>query len=159
MKQIVVIGGGPAGLSAALEGVKNGFEVILYEKNKVGEHIRCAEGFFDTLNMLGEPKHGVKYKVKEILVQLKSCYPFVCDKNLNIWMMDKGEWLKGLADEARGLGVNIIDTLDYNGLERIVRIMSDNRIFKVAYSDLFNGNRFMGILQLALAHVCHSKHA
>lgn len=109
MQRIAIIGGGPAGLTAAIEGAKNGLSVTLYEKYKIGENIRCAEGFFDTLNMLGKPKYGVRFKVQEIVLGLKSDYTFLCDDKINIWMVDRCEWQKGLADEARALGVNIVE--------------------------------------------------
>ncbi|MGD9678812.1 MAG: NAD(P)/FAD-dependent oxidoreductase [Vulcanibacillus sp.] len=125
MQKIVVIGGGPAGLSAAIEGAKTGLKVTLYEKNKLGENINCAEGFFDTLNIFGEPKYGVLYKVRQIDLQLKSCYSFPCDSKINIWMLDKGQWQKGLANEARGLGVNIIENYQINK-EILKRIISEN---------------------------------
>lgn len=43
MQSIAIIGGGPAGLTAAIEGAKSGFDVTLYEKYKIGDNIRCAE--------------------------------------------------------------------------------------------------------------------
>ena len=33
---LAIIGGGPAGYSAALEAVENGFSVVLFEKNQIG---------------------------------------------------------------------------------------------------------------------------
>ena len=66
MQKIAIIGGGPAGLTAAIDGAKNGLNIDLYDQYNIGDHIRCAEGFFDTLNMLGEPKAGVRFKVEEM---------------------------------------------------------------------------------------------
>jgi digeranylgeranylglycerophospholipid reductase len=95
--------------------------VTLYEKGIIGENIKCAEGFFDTLNLLGKPEYGVKYKVENFILQLRSGYTFPCDDKINIWMLDKGQWLRGLADEARELGVNIIENfrIDKNNLSKI----------------------------------------
>ena len=109
MKRVAIIGGGPAGLTAAIEGAKNGLNVTLYEKYKIGDDIRCAEGFFDTLNVLGQPKYAVKCRVQEIKLRIKSDYSFPCDDKINIWVMDRREWQRGLANEARALGVNIIE--------------------------------------------------
>lgn len=109
MQRVAVIGGGPAGLTAAIEGAKNGLSVTIYEKYTIGENIRCAEGFFDTLNMLGKPEYGVRFKVQKMELGLKSRYLFPCDDKINIWMIDRCEWQKGLAAEARALGVNIIE--------------------------------------------------
>src|SRR5215467_8533105 len=39
-RRIAIIGGGPIGLEAALEGVQRGFEVSVYESGRVGEHLR-----------------------------------------------------------------------------------------------------------------------
>ena len=39
-RRIAVIGGGPIGLEAALEGARRGFEVVVYEDGRVGEHLR-----------------------------------------------------------------------------------------------------------------------
>jgi len=39
-RRIAIIGAGPIGLEAALEGVKRGFEVTVYEAGRVGEHLR-----------------------------------------------------------------------------------------------------------------------
>lgn len=109
VQKIAIIGGGPAGLTAAIEAAKSGLSVTLFEQFKIGENIRCAEGFFDTLNMLGKPKYGVRFKVEELELEIKSKYVFPCDNQTNIWMIDRREWQKGLADEARALGVNIIE--------------------------------------------------
>ena len=96
-------------MTAAIEGAKSGLSITLYEKYKIGENIRCAEGFFDTLNLLGEPNYGVKFKIDEIVVRLNSHFPFPTDNKINIWMIDRAEWQRGLADEARALGVNIVE--------------------------------------------------
>lgn len=109
MQNMAIIGGGPAGLSAALEGIKKGFDVTLFEKYKIGENIHCAEGFFDTLGLLGAPKHGVKYRVGKIRFQLESLYTFECGDSIPIWMLDKGDWLRGLKQEAAAAGAKIIE--------------------------------------------------
>lgn len=125
MKKIAVIGGGPAGLIASIEGAKNGADITLYEKYNIGENIRCAEGFFDSLNLLGEPKYGVKFKVDEVVLQLGSSYSFSCNDKINIWILDRTEWQKCLADEARLLGVNIIENTPINK-ERFLELTDEN---------------------------------
>jgi flavin-dependent dehydrogenase len=57
-KPIAIIGGGPAGLSAAFRAAELGLKVVLYEKVKIGSHIRCAEGFLDSLKMIGRAGGG-----------------------------------------------------------------------------------------------------
>lgn len=109
MKKIAIIGGGPAGLTAAIEGAKKGYHIDLFDQYKIGDNIRCAEGFFDTLNMLGKPNHGVRFKVEELELEIKNNYVFPLDEKVNIWMIDRSEWQKGLAEEAKALGVNIYE--------------------------------------------------
>lgn len=107
MTKIAIIGGGPAGLTAAIDGAKAGMTVDLFEHHHIGDNIRCAEGFFDTLNMLGKPKKGVRFKVEALEVEVKNTYTIPCDEDFNIWMIDRQEWQIGLAEEARALGVTI----------------------------------------------------
>lgn len=109
MQKIAIIGAGPAGLTAAIEGAKRGYQIHLFDQYKVGENIRCAEGFFDALNVLGKPKYGVRFKVKELEVEMKHRYVFPLDEKINIWMIDRSEWQKGLAEEAKSLGVHIYE--------------------------------------------------
>ncbi|MGB9793016.1 MAG: NAD(P)-binding protein [Thermacetogeniaceae bacterium] len=105
-KRVCVIGGGPAGLSAALEGARLGFDVDLFERNLIGENIRCAEGFFDSLHRLGEPQRGLRFKVKEAVLKVKREYVVDCRK-IPLWMIDRAEWQRFLATEARSAGVRI----------------------------------------------------
>lgn len=109
MRKIAIIGGGPAGLTAAIEGAKKGFHIDLFDQYKIGDNIRCAEGFFDTLNILGKPNHGVRFKVEELELEIKNNFVFPLDDKVNIWMIDRSEWQKGLAEEAKSLGVNIYE--------------------------------------------------
>lgn len=39
-RRVAIIGAGPIGLEAALEGARRGFEVVVYEAGRVGEHLR-----------------------------------------------------------------------------------------------------------------------
>lgn len=108
MTQLLVIGGGPAGLYAALEAAGHGLDVTLFEKGKIGENIRCAEGFFDTMKLLKKPNSGVRFKVEQIIIKAKSTYQIDARK-LNLWMIDRGDWQKFLAHQARNNGVKIIE--------------------------------------------------
>lgn len=107
MTKIAVIGGGPAGLTAAIEGAKKGFEVDLFEQYKIGDHIRCAEGFFDTLNVLGEPKAGVRFKTEALDFKVKNTHSFATKDEVNLWMIDRKEWQIALGEEAKALGAVI----------------------------------------------------
>lgn len=106
MTKVLVIGGGPGGLWAAIESKLKGFHVTLMEKGKIGENIRCAEGFYDTMKILEKPEHGICFSVEEIIVEAKSTHR-IDAKPLNIWMIDRSKWQKSLGKKARDLGVNI----------------------------------------------------
>lgn len=107
MLRIAVIGGGPAGLTAAIEGAKKGFEIDLFEQYQIGDQIRCAEGFFDTLNVLEEPIAGVRFKTEALDFKVKDTYSFPTKNDVNLWMIDRKEWQIALGEEARKLGVTI----------------------------------------------------
>lgn len=106
MTKLLVIGGGPAGLYAASEAARIGLDVTLFERGRIGENIRCAEGFFDTTKLLGKPSDGVRFKVKDIIIKAKSTYKFDA-KPLNLWMIDRKSWQKALAKQAENNGVKI----------------------------------------------------
>ena len=76
--RIGIVGGGPAGLAAAIEAAGLGFRVDLFERNRVGDHIRCAEGFVDTMRLLDQPGAGRRFKVDEVLVQVDREYLVRC---------------------------------------------------------------------------------
>jgi digeranylgeranylglycerophospholipid reductase len=106
--RVAVIGGGPAGLAAALEGSRLGLKVDLFEKRKIGENIRCAEGFIDSLCLLGKPEAGVRFKVKEAILKVKREFRVNCE-SINLWMIDRKEWQCYLAEKARSAGVRIYE--------------------------------------------------
>lgn len=107
-QRVCVIGGGPAGLAAALEGSRSGLEVDLLERNRIGANIRCAEGFFDSLHLLGKPQSGLRFKVKEALLKVKREYTVDC-REISLWMIDRAEWQRSLAEQARNAGAQILE--------------------------------------------------
>jgi digeranylgeranylglycerophospholipid reductase len=114
--RVLVIGGGPGGLYAAAEAAKRGFDVTLMEKGKIGENIRCAEGFFDVLKRLGKPCAGVRFKVEELVIKAGSTYRFDV-KPLFLWMIDRSTWQKELARRAAETGVIIKEDSPVNPKE------------------------------------------
>ena len=79
---IAVIGGGPAGLAAAIKGSDCGMNVSLFEKGEIGENIKCAEGYFDSMKVFGKPSSGVLYKVNNLLIVGEQEYSIDCT-NMN----------------------------------------------------------------------------
>jgi digeranylgeranylglycerophospholipid reductase len=107
-QRVCVIGGGPAGLAAALEGARLGMSVDLFESGRIGGHIRCAEGFYDSLHLLGRPSAGVRYKVEKAVLKIKREFLVDC-RSIPLWMIDRAEWQTSLAQEAGQAGVNIME--------------------------------------------------
>lgn len=108
MGKLLVIGGGPAGLTAACEAADRGFDVVLMEKGKVGENIRCAEGFFDVLKLLQKPCAGVLFKVDTLILEARDTYKLDVGC-LNLWMLDRKTWQRELSHRAKEKGVTILE--------------------------------------------------
>lgn len=106
--KLAVIGGGPAGLTAARTAAENGLAVTLFERYKIGERINCGEGFFDLLGACGKPEAGVLFPVKELLLKINNLYR-IDSRRLNLWMIDRSRWQHYLAEAVRALGVNILE--------------------------------------------------
>lgn len=104
---IAVLGGGPAGLSAALRATELGFKVDLYEQKKIGSGIKCAEGFIDTLGILGKPEAGVLYRVKKAVLSAGKAHTVHFGKNCGFWMIDRTTWQRAMAKKARLAKVRI----------------------------------------------------
>ncbi len=142
MGRIAVIGGGPAGLFAALEAAERGHQVSLYEKNRIGENINCAEGYFDTLKLLGKPESGTLFKVQNILVEMGKQYKLDCGK-FNLWMIDRAQWQKDLGEKAKAQGVDIregtkIDEKDLKDLQKQNQWVIDASGISSVTSKLYN---------------------
>lgn len=105
--QLVIVGGGPAGLSAAIEAKENGVQdVILVEKLDIlSGNGKFDMNFFDIINTEAQKANGVEDSVEK----------FVEDKKDSVW--DSAERLQAQAEGAskvdswlRGMGIN----LNYN---------------------------------------------
>lgn len=144
--KVCVVGGGPAGLFAAIEAAKRGFSVTLYEMGEIGENIKCAEGFLDSLNILGEPEAGVRFKVREMVVRGKETYTIDMSP-INLWMIDRKEWQKYLGEKAQRMGVEISENhpISPDDLERIKKefrwIIDASGVFSVT-SKLYGFKHF-----------------
>ena len=123
-KRIAIIGGGPGGLSAAIKAVEAGLEVHLYERGELGGGIRCAEGFIDTLGVLGKPAAGVLFKVERVNFFAGRAHYVTLPETLGLWMIDRATWQKSLAKRASNLGVGIREKCPVDK-EQFSRMMDD----------------------------------
>lgn len=105
--KVAVIGGGPAGLSAAIEGAKLGLKIKLFERYKIGEKIACAEGFFDLMSISPRPTEGIRYSIEKIIFKFENNNYILPASHLKLWMIDRQKWQKALAEKAISLGVDI----------------------------------------------------
>ena len=104
--KMAVIGGGPAGLFAAIEGAERQLEVTLFEKGIIGDKVKCGEGLFDTLGMLGRPEAGVLFQVQHLTMRVKKRHR-INNLPLDIWVIDRSRWQKSLKEKAAAMGVII----------------------------------------------------
>lgn len=103
---IAVIGAGPAGLAAAAEGVRQGMKVTLWERGKVGESIRCAEGYIDPKGVLDLPENGLRFKVQAICFRAHKEYK-LDTRRIRLWITDRRTWQRQMAADLLQRGVNL----------------------------------------------------
>lgn len=105
-RKIAIIGAGPAGLAAALEGVRRGMKVTLLEKGGVGESIRCAEGYIDPLGVLDLPARGLRFKVEALCFRAGKEYE-LDTREIRLWITNRRAWQRQMAKELVGQGVDL----------------------------------------------------
>ena len=94
---------------------------------EIGDNVRCAEGFIDTLNLLEKPEAGIRFKVKEMLVRCSDETYKLDVSPIRLWMIDRREWQRHLADKARSLGVEILE--NYPVTPDILKKMKDEYLW------------------------------
>jgi digeranylgeranylglycerophospholipid reductase len=92
-------------LYAALAAARQGWEVDLFERRRVGEGIVCGECIFDALGVLERPSGGVLRDVTVIVLQAFQAYRFPAGRYRRLWMMDRAAWQRDLARQAIQGGV------------------------------------------------------
>jgi digeranylgeranylglycerophospholipid reductase len=119
---IAIVGGGPGGLSAAIRAAELGLEVVLYEKGGIGQGIKCAEGFIDTLGALGRPEAGVLFRVEKTIFFAGKDYRVHLQEDCGLWMIDRSTWQQELAKKARRMGVSIVENcpIDTDRLTKMI---------------------------------------
>lgn len=110
--RILIIGGGPAGLSAAYNAAKQGHEVVLFEQNSDFGEKPCAEAlprvglrYVDKL-LCADDFVETKYKGLVFSYQNKVFSRFEARDYIG-YIIDKKKFLQSIADGAEKLGVKI----------------------------------------------------
>jgi flavin-dependent dehydrogenase len=105
--KLAVMGGGPAGLSAAIKGKELGFEITLFEANRIGEKISCAEGYFDLYNVAPPPQAGIRFQIEQVNIRGNNDTYSIPVGHLHLWMINRQEWQQSLAKKAISVGVQV----------------------------------------------------
>ncbi len=104
--KLAVIGGGPAGLAAALEGATQGLQVVLFERYRIGQKIACAEVLIDILGIVPPLAEGVRCKLDKMFFHGSDIYEFPAVA-LSLFSLDRQAWQLSLARKVSSLGVEI----------------------------------------------------
>lgn len=126
MRDVIIVGAGPGGATAARVLAKNGFDVALYEKRQeIGAPKRCAEGValldFQTLGIM-PPKNCIRQDIDGAIVYAPNGKSLtLCDKNSKGYILERKLFDKWLCEEAVRAGAfvqaktNITAVLKENG--------------------------------------------
>ena len=112
---LAVIGGGPGGLTAALELLRQGQTVTLFERGQVGENIHCGECLFDSFGLLEQPPQEVSTPVRRLLFRIEQEYERPLHNFERLWMVDRRRWQQGLAEQAVALGLKLCENTPVHG--------------------------------------------
>lgn len=129
---VLVVGAGPAGSSAASEAAKHGAKVLMIEKRKViGQPVQCAE-FIPKflLNELEITHNSIVQKIRGIITHLPSgeCFKL----NSPGYMLNRSIFDKELATGAAKRGVDIfINTLCVSKEDEKIVINKNGRQMKI----------------------------
>ncbi len=121
--RLAIIGGGPGGLTAALEALRCGHQVTLFEKGFIGEDIRCGECLFDSFGLLNKPSVDIAKRVERLIFKIDREYNRELNTFERLWMVDRKKWQLGMAKEAINLGLKLCEQspVNSNKLQEISR--------------------------------------
>ncbi|HQK87343.1 MAG TPA: NAD(P)/FAD-dependent oxidoreductase [Acidobacteriota bacterium] len=106
--RIAVVGGGPAGLSAALTAARLGLPCVLFEKGEIGGNIQCAEGIYDPAGVLTMDKAFIRTRIRHARLHVNGrSFTFDIGSRNRFFVIDRGEWQAELGRRARAAGVAV----------------------------------------------------
>lgn len=112
--KLAIIGGGPGGLTAALESLKFGHDVTLFEKGCIGEDIRCGECLFDNFGLLEKPPAAISTRIERLLFKINREHSREIGHIERLWMIDRKKWQIGMAKEALDKGLKLYEQTPVN---------------------------------------------
>lgn len=128
MHELAIIGGGPAGLSAAYYAAKEGLETtVLEEHKKIGEPVHCGECISEVaVKRMGLelPKEAIAYKAKGIRIYFPSGFSTILQEPG--YSLDKHVFEQYLATRAEKAGAKIKMNSRVMGLARKDRAWTIN---------------------------------
>ncbi|MCX7970484.1 MAG: NAD(P)/FAD-dependent oxidoreductase [Negativicutes bacterium] len=121
--KVAVVGGGPAGLFAAIELRRRGISVELWERGAIGDNIVCGECILDFYGIMPRPAEGLLFPVGQMVVKVINRHVRPVAKYGRLWMIDRRAWQRWLAGRARQLGAVIYEhrPVDRPGLAELCR--------------------------------------
>jgi digeranylgeranylglycerophospholipid reductase len=158
--RVLVVGAGPAGLSAALNASRNGHEVLVYEKNNaVGSKI-CGEALGrESLNYIDvkPSKEFIVREVKGFRITFKGTFireaPFGNLANAPGYLIDKAAFLNKLVNEAEKSGAKVF----FNA--RVEMVEPETGKLKLQTGEVIQGDLIVcadGIGSVARRHLDYS---
>ncbi len=97
------MGGGPAGLSAALTAARLGLPCVLFEKGEIGGNIQCAEGIYDPAGVLTMEKAFIRTRIRHARLHVNGrSFTFDIGSRNRFFVIDRGEWRGGAGPPGAG---------------------------------------------------------
>jgi digeranylgeranylglycerophospholipid reductase len=127
---VLVVGGGPAGSSAARAAAKNGAKTILIEKQKIISNVPCAEGIGSYLFPLLPfkiPKHQLIWPIKGILFSDGETEIIQKGTFYKAWSIDREKFDYWLLNFAEKNGAKIMMNTEFKDLH----LNNDSNVQKV----------------------------
>lgn len=131
--EVVIVGAGPAGLTAAKVLSEGGKEVIVLEKNSVIGQKVCAGGAFPKIFQLAIPEDLIERKFHSIKIHLPWHKLEIKSKDYLLATIDRqnlGQWL---AKEAERAGTKILTNSEVKSIEKDRVVLRNNRIIYFDY--------------------------